>query len=208
VEKSPVRDFHGPLAGADSPVQRQGVPVTLEELIPLISKTFASLNLPYFVFGGVAVSVWGEPRTTRDLDIVAKLDPAALRNLLQHLRQIGFKFTSLEERKIREGRLVQLRIGSTRLDVRRISSRHDEEALRRIESVAYPTFTLWVASPEDLILYKLQSWRTLDQADIENLATHAKSLDRQYLARQLPVVEEESGQPLGERWKEILTRLR
>ena len=181
--------------------------MTLEELIPVVAKTLAALKLPYFVFGGVAVGIWGRTRTTHDLDLVVKLDAASLQELLRHLRLIGFKFTSLEERKIREGRMVQLRIGATRLDLRRSSKGHDEEALRRMAPADFSTFRLWVASPEDLILYKLESWRTQDQADIENVATHAKKLDRAYLASQIPLIEDETGLPVGQRWKEIQSRL-
>ena len=64
--------------------------MTLEELIPLVAKTFATLKLPYFVFGGVAVSVWGRTRTTHDLDVVAKFDRTAVaRNKLKRrLREL------------------------------------------------------------------------------------------------------------------------
>ena len=181
--------------------------MTLEEMIPLVAGALNALKLPYLTVGGVAVSIWGKTRTTHDLDIVAKLDPTSLQDLLVHLRRIGFKAARLEERKIREGRWVQLRIGSTRLDLRRLSTPHDETALRRVAAADFPTFRLWVASPEDLILYKLEAWRTQDQADIENLVTHVKDLDRQYVTKQIPVVEEATGLPINERWKEIQSRL-
>jgi len=67
-------------------------------------------------------------------------------------------------------------------------------------------FELWVASPEDIVLYKLQTWRTQDQADIENLLTNVKAIDRRYIANRLAAIEEKTGHPVRERWELIIRR--
>ena len=59
------------------------------------------------------------------------------------------------------------------------------------------------ASPEDIILYKLQTWRRQDQADIENLLTNRRGLDRAYIVRHLTPLEQSTGAPMRERWDEI-----
>ena len=76
---------------------------------------------------------------------------------------------------------------------------HDQEALARAKRAAFEGFDLWVASPEDIVLYKLQTWRTQDQVDIENLLANANALDRRYIGERLAAIEEETGHPGRER---------
>ena len=178
--------------------------MTLEELIPLVARLFASTRRPYFVFGGIGVSLQGRTRTTHDLDVAVRQERHEVPALAADLRKLGFRIGRLEERKLREGRIVRLPLGRTQLDLKLCAPGHDLEALNRAQKAAFADFELWVASAEDLVLYKLQSWRTQDRADIENLLTYAKTLDRGYISKQIPLLEEASGMPLGERWKESL----
>ena len=178
--------------------------MTLEELIPLVARLFASTQRPYFVFGGVGVSLRGRTRTTHDLDIVVRQERHEVPALAADLRKIGFRVGGLEERKLREGRIVRLPIDRTQLDLKLCAPGHDLDALKRAQKAVFAGFELWVATAEDLVLYKLQSWRTQDRADIENLLNFAKTLDRGYIARQLPAIERSSGLPLKDRWREVL----
>ena len=177
--------------------------MTLDELIPLVARLLASRKVPYFVFGGVGISLWGRPRTTQDLDVVVGIERPAVPGLATDLRKAGFRITRLEERKLREGRLLRIPRGATGLDIRLCAPGHDLDALNRAKRAAFGDFELWVASPEDLVLYKLQSWRTQDRADIENLVAAVKTLDRRYIARQLPAIERSTGVAMIKRWREI-----
>jgi hypothetical protein len=180
--------------------------VTLDELIPLIARLFSSRGYRYFTLGGVGVSLWGRPRTTRDLDVVVRLERGAVPAFVAELNKAGFRITRPLHRKLAEGRLIQLTLGATELDIRLCAKGHDMEALARAKRAAFEGFDLWVARPEDIVLYKLQSWRTQDQADIENLIANVKALDRRYIGNRLAAIEEETGHPVRERWKEILRR--
>lgn len=44
-----------------------------EELLKNITEILAELKIPYAITGGFAVSVWGNPRSTADIDIVVEL---------------------------------------------------------------------------------------------------------------------------------------
>jgi hypothetical protein len=39
----------------------------------LLHPIFEQFNIPYYITGGVAAILYGEPRTTRDLDVVINL---------------------------------------------------------------------------------------------------------------------------------------
>jgi predicted nucleotidyltransferase len=45
----------------------------------------------YLVVGGVAVNLWGIPRMTRDLDIMAALDQGNLEKLVAALKELGYR---------------------------------------------------------------------------------------------------------------------
>lgn len=180
--------------------------MTLDELIPLIARLFSSKGYCYFTFGGVGVSLWGRPRTTRDLDVVVRLERGALPSFVAELKEAGFRITRSLHRKLAEGRIIQLPIGATELDIKLCAQGHDMEALARAKRAAFEGFVLWVASPEDIVLYKLQSWRTQDQADIENLLANVKALDRRYIDDRLEAIGEKTGHPVRKRWEEILRR--
>lgn len=179
--------------------------MTLDELIPLIARLFSSKGYRYFAFGGVGVSLWGRPRMTHDLDVVVCLERHAVPAFVADLKGAGFRTRSLE-RKLREGRIIQLPIGDTELDVKLCGQGHDMEALARAKRADFEGFGLMVASPEDLVLYKLQMWRTQDQADIENLLSNVKDLDRRYIRKHLAPIEENTGHPVRERWDDIVRR--
>ena len=60
---------------------------------------------------------------------------------------------------------------------------------------------LFVATPEDIILYKLQSWRRQDQADIERLKNEVDDLETSYLRSWIERIERTTGIPMNARWK-------
>jgi len=52
-----------------------------EELLKRISKILIKLDISYVVTGGVAVTVWGRPRFTADIDLAIELVPSKLNRL-------------------------------------------------------------------------------------------------------------------------------
>ena len=44
-----------------------------KEIIIRIAKAFKENNIPYIIIGGQAVLLYGEPRLTRDIDIILGL---------------------------------------------------------------------------------------------------------------------------------------
>jgi len=62
--------------------------MTVEELLIKIAEILENLNIPYMVTGGFAVSVWGRPRFTADIDIVIELYPQKISQLEKALLAI------------------------------------------------------------------------------------------------------------------------
>src|SRR5437667_12316952 len=66
-----------------SPVRcRGGSWVTLAELLRYVVETLEEQEIPYMIGGSQAAGYYGEPRFTRDVDVVAGLGPAQIHALL------------------------------------------------------------------------------------------------------------------------------
>ena len=50
----------------------------LEDALQSVVSVLEEQGLPYMLIGGMANLVWGEARTTQDIDITVQVEPAAL----------------------------------------------------------------------------------------------------------------------------------
>ena len=67
-----------------------------EELLLKITPILDKLKVDYFITGGFAVSVWGRPRATFDIDIMVKVVEPKITPLAKLLKKISkslFYFT-------------------------------------------------------------------------------------------------------------------
>lgn len=179
-----------------------GEKVTLKDLLASIDGMMARSKCPYVVFGASALNFWTRPRMTVDLDVVVSIDPKSIDRLREVLVAKGFKPTQPLLRAFREGRIIKLKIGDTELDLKRARTPHDLEALRRAETFDVEGIPIQVATPEDVVLYKLQSWRLQDQADVQRVKETIK-LDAGHLEKWLDLLEKETGSPLRQRWRDM-----
>lgn len=177
--------------------------MTLLELMRRMGEFLRSGRIPHFVFGAVGMDVWAGPRATSDLDIMICIGRGAVPRFGRQLRGMGFPVTKDLERKLGEGRIIKLKIGLTGLDLKRCTTEHDMAALERAQEVKVGPAKLFVATPEDIVLYKLQSWRRQDQADIERIKDEVEDLDIKYVQGWLDWIQAATGIPVRERWESL-----
>ena len=153
------------------------------------------LGIRYVVGGSVASSLFGEPRSTVDIDIAIELDAEQLTALVERVRPTFYVPEQDARRALRErdsfnlihneiGMKVDLFVlGDGVLDVAQVE--------RRV-SVPIPSSQpaeLWVTSPEDQILRKLDWYRTGSEVsdrqlrDVTSLISlNRGALDNDYLS--------------------------
>lgn len=68
-----------------------------------LHRIFDRTNVPYYITGGLAAIAYGEPRTTRDADIVLAIAPTDIVPLVAVLEADGFYVPGVEE--VKTGRL-------------------------------------------------------------------------------------------------------
>jgi hypothetical protein len=177
----------------------------LDELMRFAGRFFESERIDYYVFGATAMNFWVPPRNTVDLDVVVCEGKRKAVAMIEKLRKQRFPVTKTLAGSLLGGRIIRLPAGDAELDLKMARSRHEREALARSKLFRADDYTLRIASPEDLVLFKLHSWRRQDQADIERVLTQRPDFDVKLIESQLPALEEEAGLPMRDRWKEIRT---
>lgn len=60
--------------------------MTLADFLGNVLRQLDDAGIDYMIGGSVASSIYGEPRTTRDVDIVVQVEDQSLRSLFANLR--------------------------------------------------------------------------------------------------------------------------
>lgn len=164
-----------------------------QELLKRIGNILEKLNIPYITTGGVAVSVWGRPRFTADIDLVIELFPEQVPRLTQELLKIkdGFADQETIARAVAHQDEFNFIHSSSGIKVDFWVMKHDDafdrqRMKRRIKKIIDGQ-TVYFASPEDVILKKLvwfeKSRSTRHLEDIESIMRIQKNLDGDYLKK-------------------------
>jgi len=164
--------------------------VTFGQVLAIVIGLLERSGIPYMVTGSLASSYHGEPRSTRDADIVIDPSPASIQRLVGGLATAGFYVDADVARDAVTARSQFNAIGpdAEKIDfiIRRDRPFSIEEFRRRqpADLLGTPGF---IASAEDVILAKLEwakatgSERQLD--DVAGILAVADELDLAYLER-------------------------
>lgn len=169
----------------------------LEEALQEIVTALQDASLPYMLIGGLAVSAWGEPRSTLDVDITVWATPESLGHAVAALAARVRALPQDPLRFVRDTRVLPLESrGGVRIDVVFAALPVQQEAIGRARSKEIGGVSTRVASVEDLILMKLISEREKDLEDARRLLRRFReTLDRSYLGPRLAELAEGLARP-------------
>jgi hypothetical protein len=164
--------------------------VTFAELFADVSARLDRAGIPYMVTGSLASSYHGEPRATRDLDIVIDPTPTTLTRLVEGLLASSFYVDADAARGALADRTQFNAIGpdATKLDfiIRKDRPFSVEEFARRqaADLLGTPGF---IATAEDLVIAKLE-WAAASDSDrqrrdVMGIVTATDDLDEAYIER-------------------------
>lgn len=165
-------------------------------MVPVV-RQFERLGIPYYIGGSVASSFYGLARSTLDVDLVADLKPEHIAPLAAALQETYYVSPRMIGDAVARKSCFNLIYLPTsfKIDVFVLRDRpYDQEAIRRIRQDTFgPEWQgnpFFVASPEDVILAKLEWFRLGDEVSdrqwrdiIEVMKTQMASLDRDYLLK-------------------------
>ena len=143
---------------------------------------------PYMLYGGLAAALWGEPRYTEDVDFVLFIPERESYKFLRTAAKHGFAVDEdLAIQQIQVSGWARLPLGEEKspwhLDLTLGDTPFDKSALKRRKKVAIFDLKVWVASPEDLIIYKLVSARDRDMMDVRAIVRRQNGLDPGYMRK-------------------------
>jgi hypothetical protein len=163
------------------------------ELLTSLASTLEALEIPYFVTGSTASIAYGEPRFTNDIDIVVDL-PASKVGIFCAAFPSPEYYVSESAAREAVSRRHQFNIihpgSGLKIDVMvSKDSDFDRARFQRCRRLAIgPAVEVCFASPEDVILKKLQFHREGgSEKHLRDITSMCKisgdQLDRDYLAR-------------------------
>ncbi len=144
-----------------------------------------SANIRYMLVGGLAMNLYGVPRSTMDVDIVLAMDQDNLRAFLDMAKQMNMQPVapvSMEDlldpvvRKswVKDKNMIAFGLrppdpSAPTVDVLIDPPLDINVALKRMKSQNIGNCRVYLASLEDLIILKEKTGRAQDRADIEHL---------------------------------------
>jgi hypothetical protein len=187
-------------------------PLDITAFLKLVLESLEAAGVDYLIGGAIAEWAWGEPRATQDLDVVINLPVDAIVKFSKELKKRDMLLPSdiildamVEERADIPLNAIHMYSGlKADLYLMREGDALRQSAFRRRMLVDYgpPIGSVYVHSPEDLILYKLlylglsgQPKHARDIAAI--LRARAGQLDHAYIERWIGQLG------LNSVWKEI-----
>jgi hypothetical protein len=142
-------------------------------------------KVPYMVFGGIANSLYGNPRQTFDIDIKISIEnPEEVKGFVRAIQEVAAILPSDPETFIDETNVLPVSIDNVRVDIVFARLPFEKKAIERSIVRQFISFPLRVCRVEDFILQKVISTRQKDWDDIVTVATLQKeTIDWNYLLK-------------------------
>lgn len=144
-----------------------------------------SANIRYMLVGGLAMNLYGVPRSTMDVDIVLAMDQGNLRAFLDMAKQMNMQPVApvsvidllnpvVRKSWVKDKNMVAFGLrpadpSAPTVDILIDPPLDIEAALKRVKLQNIGNCRVFLASLEDLIILKEKTGRAQDRADIEHL---------------------------------------
>lgn len=138
------------------------------------------------IIGGIAASILGRPRFTRDVDVSVLVDEARWPDFLERSEQHGFTTRRPDALEFaRQTRVLLLRHAPTSVDVDVLLAALPFEAdvISRARLVPLGNLMVPLPTPEDLVIMKVVAHRPQDLLDIEAILDSHADLNRRHIRR-------------------------
>jgi len=158
-------------------------------------------RIPYMVIGGLAVSIWGEPRSTHDADFKVSIEMSLVEFRKIVLNRFQERPTNIPAHK-KSAHVLQIwAMPNIATDLLVSLLDYEKEAIHRAVSMEIMGIPTRVCTAEDLIVHKMVAGRGKDWLDIQPILIRQRGkLDLAYIRNWLSQFAEALENP------EILSR--
>lgn len=158
-----------------------------EQPLKALTSFLNSEKIKYVVLGGLAVSLYGEPRFTADIDVNVILARDGINDFLKKCKSQNFYplIPNIKQVADKSG-VIPLEFVKqkkhTRCDVIIAQNALEYSAVKRGRLRKFGSVSARVVSPEDLVLHKIISLRPRDREDVKGILIRQKGkLDLSYI---------------------------
>jgi hypothetical protein len=135
------------------------------EVLREVTKELNQLKIGYFLVGSLASMYYARPRFTNDIDLVVQINPAQVKDFVEAFNNEAYycpPFEVVQDEVMRRGSFNLIHQASgIKIDI--VLSKPTEiskmEASRKQEVELIPGLNIFIATPEDVILKKLDFYR-------------------------------------------------
>jgi hypothetical protein len=165
-----------------------------QELLKKLAISLDRASLPYMVFGGQAVLIYGEPRLTRDIDITLGIEPQEAKPVLQLIEQLELKIRidNPEEFLVQTFVLPVLDPRSNFfIDFVFSLTPFERQAICRSRIVEIDGVPVRYISLEDLIVTKIIAGRPRDLEDVKGVILKNREYDCSFVTKCLQMFDQD-----------------
>lgn len=165
-------------------------------LIKRIALALDERAIPYMIFGGQAVLLYGEPRLTEDIDITVGADPRNPNAVLDVIKALRFEVLVDDAAAFLRQTFVLPVLDTesgVRIDFVFALSVYEQHALQRTTLVELDGVPVRFIALEDLIVVKTIAGRPRDLEDIARILLKHPEYDRAYVEKWLSAHDQELG---------------
>nr|MBA4405241.1 hypothetical protein [Nanoarchaeum sp.] len=158
---------------------------TYKEILKSVSSFLNKNNISYMIVGAVSIAIYGEPRTSADIDIIIQLE-GNVGKFVEFLRDNKFSITTNDvEEALKEKTHFSVFDNKSvyRLDIKDVYTEFDKQSFERRVKKRIDNLEIWVNSPEDAVLSKLMFGSEQDLNDARSILLRQRNLDMDYLGK-------------------------
>jgi hypothetical protein len=159
-----------------------------ETLLQKIALQLRKASIPYMVIGGQAVLLYGEPRLTRDIDIILGIGVDGLDRVRKIISTVGLKSLVQKEKEFVKQNMVLPSIdkrSGIRVDFIFSFLPYERQAIERAKDIKFGRTSVRFASLEDVVIHKVIAGRARDLEDVKFILLKNPSYDSVYVKKWL-----------------------
>jgi hypothetical protein len=182
-----------------------------EELLKRLAVALDHAALPYMVFGGQAVLLYGEPRLTRDIDITVGVDPSQPAPVLRVIEELQLRTLVDDANEFVKQTFVLPVLdpkANIRIDFVFSLSEYERQAIDRGKVVRFSEVDVRFVSLEDLIVMKVIAGRPRDLEDVASVIRKNPSFDRAYVEKWLGDFDSELDGQFLSAFEQVMANIR
>jgi hypothetical protein len=177
-----------------------------EALLERLATELAAAGIPYMVIGGQAVLLYGEPRTTKDIDITLGIGVEGYSRVREVSNRLGLRIIPADPEEFVRDKMVLPTVDDKtgiRVDFVFSFTSYEQQAIARAVPVRFGATDVRFATLEDVVVQKVFAGRPRDIDDVRAILQRNPGHDRGYIEKWLVEFDRSLGKKLLSQFRQL-----